>query len=278
MQISKILNGPSDDGIERMAAFFRGHAFAPHRHDTYAVGLTSAGVQAFTYRGETQHCVPGQAFVLHPDEKHDGRPGDDRGFGYCVAYIDPALLLTAAGTGRLPFIREPVSGDQHLADAILEVVQAQDGDGALTSSLVRLADAMSRLAGTAYMRPMRVHLSGVQAARNVLIGRGVAHVSMGELEAISGLSRWELARQFRAAYGVSPYRFHLLRRLGVARGMLMQSGPLADIALRCGFADQAHLTRHFKSAFGLSPGRWRVLSERVRINRRDGAWRATRTP
>ncbi|MFM9849819.1 MAG: AraC family transcriptional regulator [Hyphomicrobiaceae bacterium] len=264
MQISKILNGPSDDGIERMAAFFRGHAFSPHRHDTYAIGLTSVGVQAFTYRGETQHCMPGQAFVLHPDEKHDGRPGDDRGFGYRVAYIDPALLLTASGAGGLPFMRAPVSSDAQLTDAIEEVMQAQEGDAndvALTSSLVRLADVMSGLSGIVRAKAVRVHLPGVEAARDVLIGRGVAHVSMGELEAISGLSRWELARQFRAAYGVSPHRFHLLRRLGVARGMLMQSGPLADIALSCGFADQAHLTRHFKSAFGLSPGRWRALSE-----------------
>jgi len=111
MHVSKILKGPSDDGIERMAAFFRGHAFAPHRHDTYAIGLTSVGLQAFTYRGEARRSVPGQAFVLHPDETHDGRPGDDRGYGYRVAYIDPALLLKAAGTRGLPFIREPVSGD-----------------------------------------------------------------------------------------------------------------------------------------------------------------------
>jgi AraC-like DNA-binding protein len=263
MQVSKILNGPSDDGIERMAAFFRGHAFAPHRHDTYAIGLTSIGLQAFTYRGETRRCVPGQAFVLHPDEKHDGRPGDDRGFGYCVAYIDPALLLAAAGTGSLPFIREPVSADPQLADAIRNVMQAQEDDAANmapTSSLVRLADAMSRLAGTPQTRAQRAHTPGVTAARDLLIGHGAGRVTMDELAAASGLNRWELARQFRAVYGVSPYRFHLLRRLDVARNLLADNRPLADIAASCGFADQAHLSRHFKSAFGLSPGRWRALS------------------
>lgn len=263
MQISKILRGPSGDGIERMAAYFRGHAFAPHRHDTFAVGLTSVGLQAFTYRGETRHSTPGKAFVLHPDEKHDGRPGDDRGFGYCVAYIDPGLLLTAAGTGRLPFIREPVSADAQLTDAIQDVVQAKEGaasDIALASSLVRLSDVMSRLAGAPQTRAQRVHLSGVQAARDLLISRGAMRVSMEELEAASSLSRWELARQFRAAYGVSPHRFHLLRRLRLARGLLAEKRPLTDIALNCGFADQAHLSRHFKNAFGLSPGQWRALS------------------
>jgi AraC-like DNA-binding protein len=264
MQMSKILNGPSNRGVERMAAFFRGHAFAPHRHDTYAVGLTSVGVQAFTYRGEKRYSMPGQTFVLHPDEKHDGQPGDDRGFGYCVAYIDPALLLTAAGTRHLPFVREPVSDDAQLADAIQELVETQAGDAntvALTGSLARLADVMSRLAGTARTRTMHVHPSGVQAARDLLIGNGAERVSMDDLEAVSGLNRWELARQFRTAYGVNPYRFQLLRRLSAARRMLAKDAPLAEIALSCGFADQAHLSRHFKGAFGLSPGRWRTLSD-----------------
>jgi AraC-like DNA-binding protein len=263
MQVSKILNGPSDDGIERMAVFFRGHAFAPHRHDTYAIGLTSVGLQAFTYRGETRHSVPGHAFVLHPDERHDGRPGDDRGFGYRVAYIDPALLLTAAGTGSLPFIREPVSSDAQLVEAIKEVVQAQEDDAAdmaLTSSLVRLADVMSLIAGAPQTRASRVLLSGVTRARDLLIGQGAGRVTMDELETASSLNRWELARQFRAVYGVSPHRFHLLRRLDMARSLLAENRPLADIALSCGFADQAHLSRHFKSAFGLSPGQWRALS------------------
>jgi hypothetical protein len=34
-------------------------AFAPHRHDTYAIGITLAGVQTFRYRSEQRHCLPG---------------------------------------------------------------------------------------------------------------------------------------------------------------------------------------------------------------------------
>jgi AraC-like DNA-binding protein len=264
MLMSKIFNGPSDRGVERMAAFFRGHAFAPHRHDTYAVGLTSVGVQAFTYRGKMRYSMPGQTFVLHPDEKHDGQPGDDRGFGYCVAYIDPALLLTAAETGCLPFVRDPVSDDARLADAVQDVVQAQDGntgDLALTCSLVKLADTLAQLAGTKRRKSARVHPAAVRAARDLLTAStSITRVAIDELEAVSGLSRWELARQFRTAYGVSPHRFQLVQRLSAARRMLAEDAPLAQIALSCGFSDQAHLSRHFKGAFGLSPGRWRTLS------------------
>src|SRR5260221_436282 len=64
---------PSSPGLERVEAFFCGHAFDPHRHDTYAVGFTVQGVQSFRYRGAAEHSLARQVFVLHPDETRDGR-------------------------------------------------------------------------------------------------------------------------------------------------------------------------------------------------------------
>ena len=38
-------------GIQRLRAGFLAHAYDPHRHEAYAVGVTERGVQAFRYRG-----------------------------------------------------------------------------------------------------------------------------------------------------------------------------------------------------------------------------------
>jgi AraC-like DNA-binding protein len=37
---------------------------------------------------------------------------------------------------------------------------------------------------------------------------------------------------------------------------------LSDIALRCGFTDQAHLCKHFRRAAGQSPAAWRRAQHR----------------
>ena len=71
----RIEAAPGADGIERLQAHFHGQAFSPHRHDTYAIGLTVAGVQRFRFRGEQWQCLPGQCHILHPDELHDGGAG-----------------------------------------------------------------------------------------------------------------------------------------------------------------------------------------------------------
>src|SRR5215469_9432640 len=105
--LDSIRFGPAAPGVER-AEVRLASAFAPHRHDTYGIGVTTAGVQVFGYRGARRVCLPGQLHVLHPDERHDGGPGTDGGFGYRILYVAPELVRDALGGRALPFVAEPV--------------------------------------------------------------------------------------------------------------------------------------------------------------------------
>lgn len=80
-----------------------------------------------------------------------------------------------------------------------------------------------------------------------------------ELESITGLTRYELSRQFKVMYGTSPYRYLVMRRLGFARERMHRDRPLVEVACDAGFADQAHFTRAFRSAYGLTPAQYRAL-------------------
>jgi AraC-like DNA-binding protein len=263
MKFSRIELAPPLPGVERLQAFFQGYSFTPHRHDSYAVGMTTTGAQTFDYRGATRRSLPGQVFVLHPDERHDGRAGDEHGFGYRIAYVDPALIIAAAEMKTLPFLREPVSADAGLRGAIVGLVGLDDepiDELSNTCNLVSLADSLARVARYAPSLASRVDSTAMRQVRELLLARPEERTSVDELESASGLTRWQLARQFRKVYGVSLYRFQLLRRLDRARELLGLGRSLADIAQSCGFADQAHLTRKFRDAYGLSPGRWRALS------------------
>jgi len=254
------------DGVELMQARFGGRAFARHRHDTYAVGVTEVGVQVFDYRGRAEVALPGQVAVLHPDEPHDGRAGDAAGFGYRIVYVEPARVAEAvrALLGRpspLPFVREPVVDSPALAAAVTAAFRSPPEPLALDAVVVGLAEGLLRASaapGTPPAPAARVDRNAVARAR-ALLDAAPRVVGSAELEAVAGLSRYELARQFRAAFGTSPHRYSVLRRLDRARALLLGGAPLADAALASGFADQAHFTRAFRAAFGLTPGRYRAL-------------------
>ena len=67
-----------------------------------------------------------------------------------------------------------------------------------------------------------------------------------------------LARGFRRAFGTTVGDY--VRELRVTRASELIADteiPLVEIALECGFADQAHLTRVFRASTGLTPGAYR---------------------
>lgn len=257
--------------MELLEAGFAGHAFDPHRHDVYAIGVTEWGVQGFTCRGRHHASTPGRVIVLHPDEAHDGHAAAEGGFGYRMVYVDPALIARAlehrlAGAGALPFAREIVLDDPALAHAIHQAFAdfpAAPSELARDQAVLDLADGLLR-----HDRSLPRRLSGAATARSLdrartLLDDRFDHpVPSEELEQATGLDRFTLARQFRRRYGTSPYRYRTMRRLQAARRLVIQGEALAEIAPMVGFADQSHLTRHFKAAFGMTPGRLRLLMER----------------
>jgi AraC-like DNA-binding protein len=75
----------------------------------------------------------------------------------------------------------------------------------------------------------------------------------------NGLAPWMVSRGFEQVFGVSPSAFRARARTRLAWRAIRASGdPLAEIASRLGFADQAHMTRSVKLVTGRTPREWRV--------------------
>jgi AraC-like DNA-binding protein len=261
-----IRSGPPCLGLERVEARFAGGAFAPHRHDTYAIGITLQGVQAFDYRGVARHSTAGQVFVLHPDELHDGRAGSEAGFLYRILYVEPGLIGAALGGCTLPFVGQVVSDDRRLLGAIAPALADLDlalEDLQRDQIVAGLAQALADADRSVPRRRFAVDRRAVVRARDYLAAGFERPVRSSELEAATGLGRYALARQFRACFGTSPYRYLVMRRLDRARALIAAGTPLSEAALAAGFADQSHLTRHFKRTSGLAPGRWAVLARNL---------------
>ena len=257
-------------GVELFSAWFAGEAYQKHRHDTYAVGVTDSGVQVFGYRGAIHASTPGQVVVLYPDEVHDGRAGTREGFGYRIVYVEPSLLAEAVRdlSGKpypLPFVGEAVSTNAILSRAVADAFHGPLESLAVDSLIVNLAEGlMAGDRGTATRTvSRRVDVPAVERARQFLDAERTRVVHSRELESLTGLTRYDLARQFRIMLGTSPHRYLLMRRLELARERIHRGRPLVEVAFDAGFADQAHFSRAFKSAFGLTPARYRALRARA---------------
>nr|WP_082725437.1 AraC family transcriptional regulator [Burkholderia sp. RF4-BP95] len=255
-----LIFGPDAKGLQLAQASFSREAFSAHRHDTYAIGITVSGVQAFRYRREQHHCLPGQCHILHPDELHDGKAATEAGFAYRIAYIDPALVQAALRGRTLPFVGSPVTDISRLPDDITGRLMRFDepfDDLSRTEFIVSIADFLEEAAGNRGIRKTEpLALPQLSRVRDMITAEPIRQFKMTELEQIAGMDRWTIARQFRLLFGASPRRFRTLRQLDITRNLLEKGASLSVAAAEAGFADQSHMTRHFKGAFGFTPRRW----------------------
>jgi AraC-like DNA-binding protein len=86
-----------------------------------------------------------------------------------------------------------------------------------------------------------------------------------ELAARAGLSPFQFDQRIRALSGFSAGQY--LSRLRIDRAcdrLKHTDAPLSELALECGYADQAGFTRQFHKSVGLTPGAYRLATARGR--------------
>jgi len=89
------------------------------------------------------------------------------------------------------------------------------------------------------------------------IARRRGHVSIEDLSREAGVSRRHLERQFRDQVGLPAKQVARIARVQAALRIVEteQDSGGVEIALRCGFADQAHLIKECRAIAGVTPAR-----------------------
>lgn len=84
-------------------------------------------------------------------------------------------------------------------------------------------------------------------------------ITSGEMARAAGTSVRGLERAFDRDYGLSPRQYLRRLRMQTACQLLVSTrSTLAQVADRCGFADQSHFNRDFKRMTGLTPRAYRI--------------------
>ena len=219
------------------------------------------GAARFEVDSTRQRAGAGELFVLEPEAVHTGMAAVPEGWAYKVLYVEPGILHDwadrdgpAPRAARWVVFRDP-GLRAALLDAHAALAHEPPGLAVEEKVLAAIAGLTPHLRGAApALRRGRGEHAAVRRARAHLQERWDQPVSLAELAAVAGLSRFELIRRFHQQNGLTPHSFQRDLRIDRARAMLGGGVPPAAVAAACGFADQPHLTRVFKRLVGVTPG------------------------
>jgi AraC-like DNA-binding protein len=238
-------------------ARFTDHAYPSHTHDAWTLLLVDDGAVRYDLDRRAHHALPGLVTLLPPHVPHDGRAATADGFRKRVVYLDTAVFgsdFVGAAVDR-PTLADPALRQRvhRLHSAMLRPGEELQAESRLALIRDRLGQHLRRQVPVA--APVRDR--GLAARlRDLLDARVAAGVTLDEAARVLGAHPSHLVRAFGREFGMPPHRYLTGRRVDLARRLLLDGRPPAEVATVAGFYDQAHLTRHFRRVLGTSPARF----------------------
>ncbi|QCR38696.1 AraC family transcriptional regulator [Nissabacter sp. SGAir0207] len=244
--------------------------YKPHSHPTFSIGAVDAGGSIFTGAAAGPcYLRPGMMVFIPASSVHACNPLPDQSWSYQMLHLDARWLKALiAEVNNIPgdFISDREirliddkeiyarfctlntvlfsdAGTEDKSAALIEFI----GDCYCENNKVRTFQALSSCDSPA-----------IKKLTDALLQTERQPWALAELADISGMSRYQLIRLFRAETGMTPHAWQLNARVNQARRWLQSGYEITDIAYRLGFADQSHFQRVFKAHTGVTPGSYRA--------------------
>jgi AraC-like DNA-binding protein len=239
------------------------HHFPRHSHDQFGIGVIAFGAQRSWSGVGLVSASAGDVIMVNPGEMHDGVPLDSNVRRWRIIYIDPVLLAREVEEETVEPVEmvHPVAQDPLLAGhfaRLFACLTAPQPD--------RLAREENLLRSLMHILRRHVVAPVSSSSPSPCVAKAIQRldsapeisVSLAELAALSGVSRFQLLRGFVREIGITPHAYLVQRRVRLARQLLANGQTPVQAAIQAGFADQSHMTRAFVRQLGVTPSRYRT--------------------
>ncbi|WP_025051240.1 helix-turn-helix domain-containing protein [Sulfitobacter noctilucae] len=202
----------------------------------------------------------------HPAAETEGK------FSLLHVYIPKSLLISTCATYEIDLTLPPRAvyqtgtfTDTSLSRSALSLSEIACDTSALgqlrTDHAAHdlLVELIGLLAGQADAAPKLLSPTALRRVQNFIASRLDQPITLDDLAAAAGLSKFHFLRAFKADQGKTPMAALREMRLRKAEHLLITSpANITEIALQCGFGDHGHFSTAFRSFHGQSPSSFRA--------------------
>lgn len=228
-----------------------------HSHPFHELILAQGGAMTVEHEGRRTTVTAGEvvlypAGMVHAERADPGHPLESHFLAFRGGGIAGRRLMKVADLrGRMRQMARWIYSDVPASSAAVRV-----GRNALLNAIlaefVRGEGAEDRPLVSAIRRHVREHIG--------------EPLSLADLAAVAGMSRYHFIRAYRNATGRTPMQDVRAIRADHARALILGTHlPLKEVAPRAGLGNEYSMSRLFKRVFKMPPGQYRRMeSGRIR--------------
>jgi len=242
-----------------------------HHHDFYEVYFLLAGEVSYWVEGRIIRLTPGDLLFINPMELH--RPMTQDAGSACerfVLWVNPEFLQAVSPKVNLagcfditrpnyfhrirPNMQERAALTARMGELVRESYGNDLGcEPAAYGIFLQLMVQLNRVARRGGETEGSQLSALVQGAMQFIGENLSGDLSLEGIAQRLFVSKYHLSHAFSREVGVSLYRYVMLRRLMLARQLLLAGESAAGVCRSCGFTDYTSFYRAFKSEYGISP-------------------------
>ena len=264
----QFLDFGEDLGVETVYGQQVIHHFTRHTHRTLCLGIIEEGVRIYCCRQQRYEVIPGQVFIIPPQEAHTCSTNEQEFHTYRLLFVSPDLLAMIIGDAGKD-IHSQLLFNELVIDNKKAFDQLNNLHSVLESNETRLtkqsfiisvvSNLIEQYTNVIFDFSMNCqHAKNIERIRIFIEEHYWKCFSLADIAQIIYLNPFYLLRTFSQILGVPPHIYQQQVRIRHAKQLLAQKVPIAEVASHTGFVDQSHFTRVFKKIVGMTPGEYRI--------------------
>lgn len=226
-----------------------------HSHKTLSIGLILEGSTIIDIEGLDFSLEPNDIIVIPPGKAHLCKPKCDKKFKFYMAYIDPEWIYEFIGIDCNSLNAFRTKKNCAIETSLIKLYNSDIGhkweiDFIESCDLLFHNDDLE-------IEVNSFNHKELENAHQKIVKNPEYHLSLNDLAAISGLSKFNFIRKYKSVYGLTPHASQINQRVQYAINLLKKGHiSLSNIAYECGFSDQSHFNRIFKLYTGQKPSNY----------------------
>ena len=233
----------------------------PHIHSCYEIYLNITGDMSFAVENSVYPISYGDVIITKPNEFHHSIFHNDCWHEHYCMWINTnsefshlLSFISNRKNGESNLISMPMAEKEKFVNSFINLYKLSIENKTNIESIYSLFNILFLLS--------KYHTSTIPAIKfpakfneilKYIDKNYASDCNVNQISERFFISRSTLIRQFRKHLNISPSKYVELRRLSIAKELLLQGESVQNVCTKCGFSDYSHFIALFHKKIGITP-------------------------